>query len=405
MISVADAQQIVLERTPSPEPTTVPLSDALGCVLAEDIRADHDVPPFHRSAMDGYAVRSADTADTPIELEVVEEVQAGQVPKRRLGAGEATRIMTGAPLPEGADSVLQVELTEPAQAGRVRLNASVKPWQNVSPLGNEVRHGDLVLAHSRWIGPAEIGVLATFGYLRVPVYRRPTVAVMATGNELVDISEIPHPGQIRNSNESTLLAQLVRLGLQVDRLGVGRDDVEDLEIKIRRGMTSDFLFLTGGVSMGDYDFSKVVFRKLGVQVHFDRLRMKPAKPSVFGTAGNKVVFGLPGNPVSAFVAFENLGRPSLLRRMGVEPAACLPRRLQIPLAADYKYRSDRETFVSARMEWLEGGPVVRVLPMKGSADIVGFSRGNVMAVFPVGEKLYRAGETIAVQLMDDLQYR
>lgn len=398
MISLAEAQRIVLEKTPAPEPTAVPLAMSPGHVLSEDIRADLNVPPFHRAAMDGYAVRAEDTASCPVELQVIEEVQAGQVAARRVEAGQATRIMTGAPLPEGADAVLQVERTERLDGGRrVRLLDSVRAWQNVAPIGHEVHAGDVVLERGRWIGPAEVGVLATFGYAQVPVYRKPTAALMATGNELVDVGETPQPGQIRNSNEPQLAAQLATLQLQIEPLGVGRDDIADLETRMRRGLSCDYLFLSGGVSMGDYDFSKEVFRRLGVAVHFERVRMKPAKPSVFGTAGTRVFFGLPGNPVSAYVAFENLGRPSLLRRMGLPVEACLPHRLQLPLAADYKYRSDRETFVPARLERREGTAAVRVLPMKGSADIVGFSRGEVMAVFPVGEKIYRAGEPVFIQ--------
>ena len=326
MISIEEARALILaEARPLPFESRA-LSDVVGAVLAAPVLASHDVPPFDNSAMDGFAVLAADTlgatSDAPVELSVGETIPAGYSAGTELRSGQAFKIMTGAPMPSGADAVVQVEDTEPGAADsageRVRVLRVVTSGLNVRRAGEDVAAGMRVLSPGALLQAGEIGVLASLGYPRVDVYRRPRVAILSTGSELVEVDQPLGPGQIRNSNSYTLEAQCRALGIVPDRLGIAPDDYESTRRMIERGLQYDVLITSGGVSVGEFDFVKDVQDSLGVERRLWKVAMKPGKPLAFGVYGDTLVFGVPGNPVAAMVSFELFIRPALLHLMGHE---------------------------------------------------------------------------------------
>jgi len=396
MISPSEALEIVLGEARRLEAVFVPLAEALGGVLAEAAVADSDLPPFDKSAMDGYAVRAADVARLPADLAVIEELPAGQAPSRLLAPGTCAKIMTGAPVPAGADLVVPVEDTERLPDGRVRILRASPDRRHICPRGEDVRCGAAVLEAGRVLRPQEIGLLASVGRDRVPVYRRPRVAVLATGEELVPVSAVPGPGQIRNVNSSSLLACCCAAGVAADDLGVARDEKTDLRAKIAEGLTRDVLIVSGGVSMGEWDFVPKVFEEAGVAVRFATVRMKPGKPTVFGTCGGRLVFGLPGNPVSTLVGFRWFVWPALRKMMGhPEPA---PQPLDARLLVPVKVRDDRTTFVPAVLRGEPGGWAVTPVMTHGPADLVGFSKVDGLIILEPGD--YEAGAQVKALPLD-----
>jgi len=318
MISIEEAQGILLANLPECRFERVPFKAAPGRILAEDIVATSDVPPFCRAGVDGYAVIAADIADAPVELRVVGESRAGGGMPGKLNPGEAMAIMTGAPVPEGANAVQLIEVCEVLEPGkRVRILKPIRVHENIAPKASEARAGAVVLKAGHRIGPAEMAVMATFGYTQVKVYQKPSVALLATGDELVEVEETPQQGQIRNSNAYCLSCQLRYMGFEPDYLGIARDTMEDLRRKMLLGLEHDVLIITGGVSMGEYDFVRNVFQELGLDILFNKVAIKPGKPTVFARKGNKLVFGLPGNPISSLVTFECFVRPALGRLCGM----------------------------------------------------------------------------------------
>jgi molybdopterin molybdotransferase len=400
MLSVAEAQQIVLEHArPLPRREGgLPIAAVRGCVLAEDVVSDLDMPPFDKAMMDGFAVRAADVRDGNADLLIIEEVTAGQTPKRTLAAGQATRIMTGAPVPAGADSVVMIERCA-VYGDRVRLSdPKFTPGQNILPRGQEMRTGEVVLRAGTVLRPQEIGLLAAVGRTFVPI-RRPRLYVLATGDELVRLSDRPGPGQIRNSNAEMLKAQGERAGAETYDRGIARDNVEDLTRKIEPSLAmGDVVVLSGGVSAGKLDLVPGVLEELGVRAQFHKVAMKPGKPVLFGVKemGDrpaKLVFGLPGNPVASFVCFELFVRPAIRALMGLEPG---PRILPANLAEDFAYRSDRPTYHPAKLELSPHGWAVRPVPWFGSPDLRGIAAANAFVVLPEGDHLHRAGQTFPV---------
>ncbi|MCS6851204.1 MAG: molybdopterin molybdotransferase MoeA [Gemmataceae bacterium] len=396
MLSVAEAQEIVLGHVRPLAPVRRAVTpDLIGSVLAEEVSSDLDMPPYDKAMMDGIAVRSADLPDGTGVLTIVDEITAGRVPIRALGPGEAARIMTGAPIPPGADAVVMVERLEPLDAGRVRVtDRPPRPGQNIIPRGRELRQGDVILPVGSVLGPVEFGLLATVGRTTVNVVPAPEVAVLATGDELVDADRSPGPGQIRNGNGPMLQAQVRSAGGLPRGLGIARDDPDELRPKIAYGLESPVLLLSGGVSAGKLDLVPQVLRDLGVTAHFHKVAMKPGKPLLFGTHPGGAVFGLPGNPVSSLVCCELFVRPAIRRLRGEHDPR--PRLIFAVLGEDFAYATDRPTYHPARLVLQDRGWVVWPVPWFGSADLRALAQANALAVFPAGDHRHRAGQPVEV---------
>ena len=395
-IPLEEAERILFGQAPPPTAERVPLALAPGAVLSEEVRADADQPPFDRAMMDGYAVHAADLANLPADLEVIEEIPAGHVPEKKVGRGQCARIMTGAALPPGPDAVQQVEKTE-GEGPRVRILSAVAPGQNVAPRGSEVRNGDQVLRQGQVLRPQELAVLASVGKTTVPVYRRPRCAVLVTGDELVEPAERPGPGQIRNTNGTSLPEQIRRMGLVCDVLQRAPDRLEELRRLIREGMTRDALILSGGVSAGDRDLVVPALKAEGVAPVLHQVLIRPGRPIFFGTKGRTVVFGLPGNPVSSFVTFEVFVRPFLGRMMGHPSPG--RRRVRARLANPLPKRMDRTIFWPALLETSGNDFTARTLPWKSSADLATLAKADALAVQP-RETALEAGDWVDAVLLD-----
>ncbi len=387
MLTVAEAQAIVLRHSRPLSPRTD--QPTLGRVLAEDVVSDLDMPPYDKALMDGYAVRSSDLAAGRAVLTVIEEVTAGRTPERTLHAGQATRIMTGAPIPEGADAVIMIERTR-LEGDRVVIeDGALKPGQNIMRRGREMRRGETVLARGCVLRPEELGVLATVGRTNVAMHPAPAVAVLCTGDEIVDAGQTPGPGQIRNGNGPMLCAQVARAGGRPQYLGIARDRLEQLRALVNDGLRANVLVLSGGVSAGKLDLVPGALQDAGVEAHFHKVELKPGKPVYFGTRGETMVFGLPGNPVSALVCFELFVRPALRRLAGHADAR--PSIVRAALAEDYAYRTDRPTYHPAWLDTSDLGWRVRAVPWHGSPDLRGLTGSNAFVILPPGDHRHQAG--------------
>ena len=386
MISVAEAIQIVVEHTPLVETEPVDLAKCLGRVLAHDVLADTDLPPFKRSQMDGYAVRADDTKTAPVRLRIVGESAAGRGWHREMREGEAVRIMTGAPVPAGADAVQQIELTHELKDNTVvEVLESVDAGRSIVSQGSEVLKGEKVLRSGSILNPAMLAVLASFGYAKVEVRRQPRVAVMATGSELVTVDQTPGQDQIRDSNNYSIGAYANRAGATVEQLPLIGDNTKSLKDAISNAAkASDVIVTSGGVSMGVYDFTKTALHELGAELFFERVALRPGKPTVFGRLPNgTLIFGLPGNPVSVSVTFNLFARTALLAMQGAsEPV--LKSETGV-LAKPAKGSIDRESYLPAQLMTNDDGQLV-VFPLKwgGSSDFVAFALATALVNIPVG---------------------
>jgi molybdopterin molybdotransferase len=401
MFSVSQAQALVLEHARPLPPEGLSLTPAaLGLVLAEDVASDLDMPPYDKALMDGFAVRTADLPEGRGTLTVVEEITAGKIPTHRLGPGQAARIMTGAPLPDGADAVVMVERTRSPEGGRVQVeDRPPQPGQNILPCGREMRRGETVLPAGTVLRPQEFGLLATVGRTSARVVPAPTVAVLSTGDEVVEPAQVPGPGQIRNSNGPMLLAQVTRAGGRPRALGIARDRLDSLRPLVAEGLQSAVLVLSGGVSAGKLDLVPGVLQELGVQAHFHKVEMKPGKPVFFGTRGATLVFGLPGNPVSALVCFELFVRPAVRRVGGHTDLG--PWLGEAVLAEDFAYKTDRPTYHPAWLEAGDRGWRVRPVPWFGSPDLRALLRANAFLLVPAGQHRRQAGDVCPVMKVED----
>jgi molybdopterin molybdotransferase len=394
MISVAEAIGIVKEQTEALPSETVSLADALARVLAEDVVADSDLPPFNRAQMDGYAVRSADTAQAGTRrLRIIGESAAGRGWKGEMKAGEAVRIMTGAPVPAGADSVQKVEVTSEAD-GLVEIAEPTRPGQFIVNRASEIKAGETVLRAGEEINAARMAALASFGYAEVRVGSRPRVAVIATGSELVRVEERPRADQIRDSNSYSLSAYAQLAGAEVERLPLAADDPQLLQREIQAAAArSDVLILSGGVSMGVYDFTKVALRALAAELFFERVSLRPGKPTVFARLGKTLIFGLPGNPVSVSVTFNLFARTALRQMQGCQETALTEEWAQ--LARRVKGALERESYLPAYLRTDEAGRLLAE-PLKwgGSSDFVAFTRATALIIVPAGVSYLEAEETV-----------
>lgn len=394
MLTLREAADLIMRQVPPPREAAVPLADALGLALAEDVGADRDQPPFDRSAMDGFAVRAADVPGT---LEIVEEIAAGSVPTKRVEPGRCARIMTGAPLPDGADAVVKVEETR-TDGPRVTIGVAAVPGQHISRRAEDVRAGDIVLRHGATLRPAEIGLLATVGRAKVRVFRRPSCAMLATGNELVEVGATPGPGQIRNSNAHGVAAQVRSMGFACDVLPTARDTLDSLRECIRDGLRRDVLILSGGVSVGGYDLVIEALKAEGVEAVLHKVAIKPGKPFFFGVRGDRRIFGLPGNPVSSFVIFEVFVRPFLGAAAGI---STLRREvLRARLTQRYARPMDRTCFLPARLERDGNDLAVGLVAWNGSADVAGLARADALAIVPANTEVVEKGAWIDVMILD-----
>jgi molybdopterin molybdotransferase len=399
MIDLEDAQRLVLEACPPLAPVAVAAADGLGRVLAVDVVAGEDVPPFANSAVDGYAVHASDLEDVPAELPVVGEVAAGAEPfPRPVAAGEAVRIMTGAPLPKGADAVAMVEDSEPLDGGRVRLTRRLHIGASVRDAGDDVRAGDTVLTAGTVVTPAVAGVLASINARELTVHPAARVAVLSTGDELVTDGSPLRPGQIRESNAVMLAPLLAEAGCVVDHRGTVADDEEALEAVLRDAAGScDAIVTSGGVSMGEYDVVKAVLGRIA-EMAWMQIAIKPAKPFAFGTLAGTPIFGLPGNPVSSLVSFELLARPALRRMMGHGRVA---RPSLVAVAdADLARRPDGKVhFMRVTGAFGDDGRYhVRPVSGQGSHQLAATALADALAVVPDGRGVPAGGDVAVLML-------
>jgi len=367
---------------------TVSLDEAAGRVLAEEIAADRDYPPFPRSARDGFAVRAA---DLPGELRVTGEVRAGEVFTGRIAAGEAVEIMTGAPMPDGSDAVVMVEHTE-RHGDRVSIQRSIAAGENFSPRGIETGGGDAVLGAGVRIGHAEVAILATVGHTRVVVYQRPRVAIVSTGDEIVEFDQHPAPHQIRNSNAASLAVQVQRAGGLPEILGIARDNYESTRAQIRQGLEADLLLLSGGVSAGKYDLVEKVLAEFGAQFFFDRVKIQPGQPLVFGKVEGKIFFGLPGNPGSTMITFETIARAAIEKAQGLRHPPLLLMRAR--LTSPVRHKTGLTRFLPAILS--PDGATITPMVAHGSGDVAALARCNAFLVIDPDREEWASGEDIRV---------
>ncbi len=403
MLSVEEALQCVLSQVVPGASVDVAARDALGLVLAEDVESDVDSPPHDKSLVDGYAVMSADLAEGVREFEVLAEVTAGDVPHQAVTPGTTIRIMTGAPIPDGADAVVMVERSEllggAGQPQQVRLaTGPLTPGQNIMPRAASLVCGDRVLAAGHALRAIEIGLLAEVGRTHVRVIPRPTLAVLSTGNELVPADVVPDVGHIRNSNGPMLSAAAALAGAASIDLGIARDESGLLRERISQGLQCDILVLSGGVSAGVLDLVPGVLKSLGVKQIFHKVRVKPGKPLWFGTLEaedrRRLVFGLPGNPVSSLVCFELFVRPAIARVAGRQHGEL--EETEATLTAPYTQHGERPTYHPARIRATERDSQVEPLRCRGSGDLAAVAAANALICFPPAGRKFEAGERVRV---------
>ena len=416
MISVDEALEKILSHFQALEPQRQPILNCLGQVLAEDVRSTINVPPLDNSAMDGYAVRAEDvrgaTGSSPMYLRVVGEIAAGSLPSVEVRSGQAIRIMTGAPVPRGADTVVRFEDTDEVSRresggdpSRIGVLCRAEEGLNIRRSGEDIASGDQVLTRGKVLRPQEIGLLASLGCATALVIRRPIVAVLATGDELIGVDQPLSPGKIYDSNSYTIAAEVSRYGGVPRIIGIGRDSVESLNGKIDQGLDTDMLITSGGVSKGDYDMVKDVLAERG-EIDFWTVRMKPGKPLAFGTMvtaeakkERKVPhLGLPGNPVSSMITFEQFARPAILKMLGYENLAKPAVRAIID--KDIPNRDGRRVFVRVIVTERSGRYYASLTGPQGSGILTSMVKANGLAVIPESQKLVSAGDTVDVQMLD-----
>ena len=402
MLTVEEAQEIVLESVSVSGIERVPLSESQDRVLAEDVAPRFDVPPQDNSSVDGYAVRAADTSgaseEAPRRLEVLEESPAGTVPAAHVVPGRSSRIMTGAFLPGGADAVVMVENTR-QHADGVEILKAVKPGQNVRYRGEDVKQGQRVLFDGAEIGPGEIGLLAAFQRSQVSVRRRPAVAILSTGDEVVEIDERLVPGKIVNSNSYSLAALVRECNGRPVNLGIARDSEAEIAKAIRSALSADIVLSTGGVSVGDYDYVKKVLEDLGADMRFWRVKMKPGKPLAYGLLQGKPFFGLPGNPVSCMVSFLLFARPAMRKMMGYSPHDWRLPTVRAELENDLTAGGDRRHYLRARITCSEGRFYASTVAGQGSGMLSSMTGTNGLVVVETGVTSVPRGSEVQVLLM------
>ncbi len=401
-LSVEEAQARILATVHMLEAEQVPILEALGRTLAEDIYAERDIPPLSNTAMDGYAVRAADTAgaaeDRPVRLRVVADLAAGYVAEREVTEGTAIRIMTGAPIPAGADSIVPFEQTD-SGVEWVAIQAEAAVGDNIRYAGEDVRGGELILSRGATIRPQEIGMMAALGRGTVQAVRRPRVGILATGDEVIPVDAPWQPGKIRNANTYSNAAQVIKYGGVPVILGIAHDDIDEITGRIRDGLRQgiDLLLTSGGISVGDFDVVKKVLAAEG-EIDFWQVKMRPGKPFAFGQIGGVPLLGLPGNPVSAMVSFENYARPAILKMLG--RAGLAPRLVRATLLDDAQTKAGFRFFLRVMVEQTPEGYTARLTGEQGSGILLSMVRAQGLASIPEDVADLPAGSVVDVMLFD-----
>jgi molybdopterin molybdotransferase len=402
MLTYEQARRTVIEQVEKARgprgAANISIWDALGFVLAEEVKSDRDYPPFHRSTRDGYAVRAAEAAPGA-SLRCVAEIKAGDTVTQPLASGTCVQIMTGAAVPSSADAVVMIEHTS-RDGVSVRFERAAQPGQNVVTRGSEAKRGETILSPGMRLGYAELALAAQVGATQLLCANKPRVAILSTGDEVVPIDQEPGAFQIRNSNSVSLAAQVRLAGGEPILLGNAADRIDDLREKVSRGLREDVVVLSGGVSMGKYDLVETVLKDLGAEFFFDAVAIRPGRPAVFGKCGSAFVFGLPGNPVSTMVTFELFVVPAI-DLLGGAAARDLP-FVEARLGAALNEKPGLTHFLPARIEWRGTTPEVKALPWQGSGDIAALARANCFLVVAADRGQVKVGETMPILLRKDI---
>ena len=401
MIEYEQALKKVLNSAYQLPSESVSLIKSLNRILAEGIRARENIPPFQKATMDGYAVRAQDTTgaseENPVELEIIADLPAGKVLKSALKEKCAIKIMTGAPLPEGADAVVMVEDTE-KKGKKVLVKKAVKPGENIGEAGEDVKKDELVISPGEKIGPAQMGMLASLGFSRVKVAKKPKVAVIATGSEIVEPGSRLSPGKIRNANGYSLYALSLRAGADAKYLGIAGDKKSELRAKISQTKGFNLVLLSGGVSVGEYDLVKDQLKGFGVEQVFWQVRIKPGKPVFFGKKKNQLIFGLPGNPVSSMVTFYLFVRPALDKMLGKKQIGL--KKGRAILAQDLKLKPGRTQFLRGSLTSEGIVRQVSIFPNQKSGVLKSMVKSNVLVVVPAHIEEMEQGEEVEILYLD-----
>ncbi len=405
MIPFEEAKKIVLDTIHILDPVEKDILSAEGMTLAEDIWSDEPIPPFDNSAMDGYAVLSKDVShaseDNPVSLRIIEDLPAGDVSDQKIEEGKAARIMTGAPVPHGADAVVMQEYTQESieeDAPLVKIFRAVRKGENVRPKGEDIEKDEIILKAGKLLRPADIGVLASLGITKVKVIRRPSIGVLTTGNEVVEITETLKSGKIRNSNMYSLLSLMHSYQTHAVDLGIARDDAKEIEEKIKKGLDNDILLTVGGVSVGKYDLVHKVLEKLGMEKKFWKVAIKPGKPLLFGKLGKTIIFGLPGNTVSCVVCAELFVRSAIQKMSGRKPSEV--QWVEAELTHQVRIKGDRAVFFTANTDFHRGKYKTTPTPKQGSGKLSSLSSANSLIYIPEDQKETPEKAIVKVLLLD-----
>ncbi len=402
-MTVATAQGCIVDAVRQLGSESVALQRALGRVLAEEVLANRDQPPYDVSAMDGFALRSTDVANVPAKLEVIEDIKAGDMPSKTVQAGQCARIMTGAPVPLGADTVIRVEDTRMISGTQVQINVSVQSRNDIRDRGESMRNGEVVLAHGSEITPGVAGLLAMVKRATVQVYRQPRVAILSTGDELEGLDEPFDANKIPDANSYALMAQVQALGIEPVLLGIARDRPEALRAALQQGLQHDVLLVSGGTSVGVHDYVRPTLEALGVQMKFWGVAMKPGHPMTFGVAPLTWVFGLPGNPVSSMVCFEQFVLPALRRMMGHQ--RLYRRTVTARLTHQIKHRPGRSEFIRVTLGRDADGYVATSTGAQGSGMLSSMAQADGLLVVEAASEGLAANSSVTVQLLDGSMFQ
>lgn len=402
MIRVDEALRIVLEYIRTLPAEEVSLIEALGRILAEPVYADIAIPQHDNSAMDGYAVRADDlkgaSKNHPVNVDVIADLRAGEMPAHSVSKNRVIRIMTGAVIPQGADAVVMVEYTERDGKNKVNIFHEAQHGDNIRKTGEDITNGELVIQKGTLLNSAHIGILASLGRSRIKVTRRPKVAVLATGDEIIDIDDALEPGKLRSSNSYTLHSQIVQCSGIPKNLGIAHDKPEELKGKISQGLDCDLILTSGGVSVGDYDLVKYILLQMGTEIKFWKVAIKPGKPLVFGMIQGIPLFGLPGNPVSSMICFEIFVRPAILKLLGT--AHDTRKEFDAVLEEDIQKKKGLRYFLRAHTRWDEGVFLTRTIGPQGSGILKSMALANSLIILPEEEVEIVKGTRVTVRFLD-----